>query len=216
MAYTPEEWSWIESEWALRARGRAGLLSPADFLAAKAWEAAGVPAETVVAAMAAFFARRAKARQGGYVALSWLERDVEKVMGLRKALGRGGEMSPPIGGQKSETVQRPGAEEWAGAKEPLRSDPRARALFTEWARLREGAPAAGSPGYLDHLDLVLAARSAFAAACLDALGPRRAGLEGELAARLRAAGIKEGTDMWARAWGHHLDREAIGAWGLGL
>jgi hypothetical protein len=203
MEYSQEEWNWVEAEWAFHCHGRTAFISPEDFRQAKAWAEEGVPAEAVVAAMDSFFARRAKRpRPRAFVALSHLKKDVAKAMAFRQALSRAGE----------EPETRFPA--WESAHGALKADPRAKAAFEAWMRLKAGAPPAESPGYLDHLDRERDARSAFVAIAADALGPSRDALEANLAEKLRAADIKEGTAVWERAWGHHFFKDVCAAWGL--
>jgi hypothetical protein len=123
-------------------------------------------------------------------------------MAFRKALSRAGE----------EPEARLPA--WDSALGALKADPRAKAAFEAWTRLKAGAPPAESPGYLDHLDREREARSAFVAVAADALGPGRDALEAKLAEKLRAADVKEGTAVWKRAWGHHFFKDVCAAWGL--
>jgi hypothetical protein len=193
---------WVEGEWAFHLHGRSAFMSREDFLQLQVWAGAGVPADAIVHAMDAYFTRREKRAKGrSFVALSHLAKDVEKTMKLRSALDRAG--APKDLGA------------WEAVKEPLRSDPRARALFEAWKRLQAGAPQPDSPGFLDHFD---AERKAFRE--LAALAEQRLGAEAEplrlaLTARLAEANLAEGTLVWRRAWDHHWLRMLCETWGIG-
>lgn len=201
MAYTREELDWIEGEWAFHLHGRSAFLSREDFEQVTAWEAEGIPAEAVVAAMDAFFARRAKrARPRAYVALSHLEKDVAKAARLRLALARSAEDGPA-----------PAA---ARLDPRLARDPRLVALHADWQRLKALAPAPDSPAYLDHFDAVQAARQAFLEQAATHLGSGGDGLRLELAARLAEAGIAEGGPVWTRAFRHHWGKMVLEAFGI--
>lgn len=200
MAYSREELDWIEAEWAFHLHGRSAFLSREDFEQVTAWEADGVPAEAVVAAMDAFFARRAKrARPRAYVALAHLEKDVAKAARLRMALAR--------------------SEAGAAAPAPkldarLARDPRLAALHADWLRLKALTPAPDSPAYLDHFDAVQAARQAFIEQAATHLGSGGDGLRLELAARLAEADIAEGGPVWTRAYRHHWGKMVLEAFGI--
>lgn len=201
MAYTREELDWIEAEWALHLHGRSAFLSREDFLQVTAWEAEGVPAEAVVAAMDAYFARRAKrTRPRAYVALEHLGKDVAKAVRLRAALAR--------------SEDGPAAPSPAKLDPRLARDPRAVALFEGWRRLVATTPAPDSPAYLDHHDARLAARQAFLEQAATHLGSGGDGLRLELAARLAAAGIAEGGPVWTRAFRHHWGKMVLEAFGI--
>ncbi len=201
MAFTREELDWIEAEWAFHLHGRSAFLSREDFEQVTAWEAEGIPAEAVVAALDAFFARRAKrARPRAYVALAHLGKDVAKAARLRQALARSAEdgAAPP-----------------AAALDPrLARDPRLVALYGDWQRLRALTPAPDSPAYLDHFDAVQAARQAFIEQAAAHLGSGGDGLRLELAARLAQAGIAEGGPVWTRAYRHHWGKMVLEAFGI--
>ena len=99
MSYTREELDWLEAEWAFHLHGRTAFLSREDFLQLESWAQVGVSAEAVVAAMGAFFERRAKrTRPRAFVALAHLQRDVDKAVKLRQALARAGEAQVPAEG----------------------------------------------------------------------------------------------------------------------
>jgi hypothetical protein len=202
MPFTREELDWIEAEWAYHLHGRSAFLSREDFLQVQAWEGEGATADGIVGAMEAYFTRRA-ARPGArtFVAMSHLSRDVAKAVKLRKALLR---LDAPAGD--------PGA--WEGVKEPLRSDPRARAAFEAWDALKASAPAPDSPGFLDHFDRERAAFRELIALAEARLGPRREPMAAALAARLKESKLLEGTLVWKRAWDHHWARAVSEAWGL--
>jgi hypothetical protein len=203
MEYSPEEWSWVEAEWAFHCHGRTAFISPEDFRQAKAWADEGVPAEVVVAAMDSFFERRAKRpRPRAFVALSHLKKDVAKAMAFRKALNRAGD---------APETHFPA---WDSVRGSLKSDPRAKAAFEAWTRLKSNAPPPESPGYLDHLDSERGAKNAFVAMAAEALGPDRGALEANLKKKLHAADIKEETMVWKRAWEHHFSKDVCAAWGL--
>ena len=212
MSYSREELDWIEAEWAFYLHGRCAFLSREDFAQLQVWDAAGVPAEAVVGAFEAFFARRAKrAGARSFVALSHLERDVEKAVKLRAALRRAeaGTESGAESGSGSGVM-----EGWDRVKEPLGTDPRARLAFEAWKRLRNSPPSPDSPGYLEHFDAERQAHRALVALAEAALGMKTEGMQGELMSRLVESGIKEGTLLWKRAWEHHWSRLVCEAWGI--
>lgn len=191
MSYRREELDWLEAEWAFHLHGRTAFLSREDFLQLEAWAEQGVPAEALVAAMGAYFERRAKrARPRSFVALAHLQRDVDKAVKLRRALIRAGEAPA-------------GAEGWEQVAEALRNDPRARAAHEAWQRLVRAIPAPDHPGYLDAFDAERKALQALLALGAEALGAQAEALRTELAARLKEAGIEEGSLVWRRAWDHH-------------
>jgi hypothetical protein len=201
LAYSREELDWMEAEWAFHLHGRSAFMSREDFLQLQAWAGAGVPADAVVNAMQAYFARREKRAKGrSFVALSHLAKDVAKAARLRTALDRSG--GPGEGGG------------WEAVREPLRADLRARALFAEWRRLRAATPAPDAPGFLDHFD---AERKAFRDLVAQAelrLGPAAGPLREQLAARLAESRLQEGTLVWRRAWDHHWSRLVCEACGI--
>jgi len=202
MAYTREELDWIEAEWAFHLHGRSAFLSREDYLEVTAWEAAGIPADAVVAAMDAYFARRAKrARAKGFVAMTHLAKDVAKAAQLRAALAR------------SEEGVRPAAAPKLDAR--LARDPKVPMLFEAWRRLRATAPAPDHPAYLDHFDALQAARHAFIAQAATHLGADGDGLRLELSERLAGAGIREGSPVWTRAFEHHWGKMVLEAFGIG-
>ena len=202
MTFSREELDWIEAEWAFHLHGRSAFLSREDFVQLQAWDADGVPAEAIVAAMETYFERRAKrARPRSFIALAHLERDVAKAVKLREAL-RKAEPSAATG------------EGWNRVKEPLASDPRARLAFETWRRLQASAPLPDSPGYLEHFDAERQAHRALVALAEAALGPMAEGLKADLAGRLTEAGIPEGTLVWKRAWEHHWSRQVCETWGI--
>jgi hypothetical protein len=202
VAYSREELDWIEAEWAYHLHGRSAFLSREDFQQVRLWEGEGIPAEVVVAAMEVYFTRRAQ-RAGArtFVALSHLARDVAKGLKLRQALGRS-EAPGPVAGA------------WEAVAEPLRAEPRARAAFEAWQRLKASAPPPDAPGFLDHFDAERAAFRDLVALAEARLGPRRDELREALAARLREAHLEEGTLVWKRAWDHHWARVVCEAWGI--
>lgn len=200
LTYTPDEIEWLEREWAYRAFGRAGFMSPEDYRTWKAWEAAAIPMDLVVGALNAYFDRRDKrSRPRTFVALKHLEKDVAKAVKLREALHRAGPELTPVTG-------------WEGVAEPLAARPEARLCFEAWRRARAALPSPEDPGYLARFD---AEREAFAALVQQAeaaLGPEREALAGGLAARLRAAELPEGGPVWQRAWRHHWAKVVLDHW----
>lgn len=202
MPYSREEKDWLEREWAFRAWGRAGLLSAEDYRQVLAWEAAEVPMDLVIAALNAFFDRReARERPRTFVALKHLERDVAKAMKLRQATLRAGPALPAGRG-------------WDQVEPPLREDPEARAAFEAWQRLRDALPSPEAPGYLAHHDRMREARAVLLACAEAALGPAAESLRRDLAQRLEASDMKEGSLVWKRAWSHHWARRVGAAWNL--
>jgi len=203
MEYTPEEWSWVEVEWAFHCHGRTAFISPEDFRQAKEWAEDGIPADVLVVAMDTFFERRAKRpRPRAFVALSHLKKDVAKAMAFRKAINRAGD---------APETHFPA---WDSVQGLLKTDPKAKAAFDAWMRLKQSAPLLESPGYLDYLDTEREARNAFVGLAAAALGPKRTALETNLTEKLHAADVKEGTMVWKRAWEHHFAKDVCAAWGL--
>lgn len=202
MAFTREELDWIEAEWAYHLHGRQAFLSREDFLRLRAWEGEGVPAETLVAAMEAFFARRAQRKNPkSFVALSHLDKDVQKAMSYRRALDRA-EPIPATG---------PG---WEQVREPLRTDPKARTAFEAWSRAKAALPAPDAPGFLDAFDDERKAFRVLVELAAEALGPRIQGIEAEVRERLAQARLQEGTRVHDRAWALHRARLVAEAWNL--
>ena len=202
MPYSREEKDWIEAEWAFQLHGRSAFLSHEDFAQLLAWEAAQIPADAVVAAMETYFARRAKRpRARGFVTLSHLEKDVAKAMTLREVLKRAEPEAVPLEG-------------WDTVKDPLRSDPRARAAWEAWRRWQANPPSPDSPGFLDHHDSERKAFRAFVEGAEAALGPQAEPLRKELQERLEASKLREGTPVWRLAWDHHWSRTVCEAWGV--
>lgn len=201
MGYSRSDWDWLEAEWAFQLHGRSAFLSREDFAALQAWEGDGVPPDAVVAAMEAYFARRAKRpRPRAFVAVAHLDKDVAKVMKFRTALAKAGDAPLAAG--------------WEQVKEPLRSDAGARAAFEAWRRAQAALPLPDSAGFLEAFDAERAAFSALldkAEAALGAeAGPMRAGLR----ARLLDAKIAEDGLVWKRAWSHHWGKAVAEAWDL--
>lgn len=202
MSYTREELDWIEAEWAYHLHGRSAFLSREDFLQLMAWADAGVSADTIVQAMETYFERRAKrAKPRTFVALSHIEKDVTRLIQWQATLRRA-------------EVEAPAVEGWAEVREPLRSDPRARAAFEAWRRLQASAPPPDSPGFLDHFDAERKALGELLRLGEAALGQRTADLTEELRGRLLASKLQEGTFVWKRAWDHHWNRMICEAWGI--
>lgn len=201
MGYSRSDWDWLEAEWAFQLHGRSAFLSREDFAQLQAWEGEGVPAEAVVAAMEAYFARRAKrARPRSFIAVSHLAKDVVKVMKLRTAMARAGD-APVAGG-------------WDKVKEPLRSDPEARVAFEAWRRAQAALPMPDSAGFLEAFDAERAAFGSLLAKAETALGPQAVPLQAELKTRLLDARIPEDGLVWRRAWAHHWGKMVAEAWGL--
>jgi len=203
--YTREELDWVEGEWAFHLHGRAAFMSREDFLQLQVWAGEGVPAEAIVGAMEAYFERRRK-RPGArtFVALSHLAKDVAKAAQLQAALRRAGAGAPE------------GGAEWERVKEPLRSDPRVRALYEAWKRSQAGAPSPDAPGFLDHFDAQRKAFKELAAQAEARLGAEAVPLKAALAGRLAESKLAEGTVVWQRAWDHHWSRIVCEAWGIPL
>jgi hypothetical protein len=202
MAYTREELDWIEAEWAYHLHGRSAFLSREDFARLMAWNGRGVPADAIVSAMEAYFERRARRpRPRAFVALSHLDKDLDKVLKLREALQRAEVEAPDTGG-------------WEAVQEPLRSDPRARSAFEAWRRLQAAAPSPDSPGFLDHFDAERKALAELVGLAEAALGPRAEAISADLRERLAASKLQEDTFVWKRAWDHHWSRLVCEAWGI--
>lgn len=202
MAYSPEELDWIEAEWAFHLHGRSAFLSREDFLQLQTWGAAGIPADAVVAAMEAYFQRRAKrARPKAFIALSHLEKDVQKARKLRQALANAGDEAVDLAG-------------WGKVDVPLREDPHARVAFEAWRQLQASAPAPDSPAYLEHFDAERKALQDLVALAEAAMGPRAEALRETLRLRLAEAKLEPEGLVWRRAWGHHWGKMVLEAWGI--
>lgn len=203
VSYTREELDWIEAEWAFHLHGRSAFLSREDFATLQKWDAAGLPADTLVGCMGAYFERRAKsARPRAFVALAHLDKDVAKALKLRETLARAGVEAPKVQG-------------WEKIKEPLRSDPKAKAAFEAWGRLKVSAPGPDAPGYLDHFDAQQKAHHELVALAEEKLEPGlKATLAQDLETRLKEAQIQPGSIVWKRAWEHHWRLAVCEAWGL--
>ncbi len=201
MAFTRDDWDWLEAEWAFHLHGRSAFLSREDFATLQGWEGEGVPPDAVVAAMETYFARRAKrARARSFVAVSHLDKDVAKVMKLRASLQKAGD-APVQGG-------------WDQVKEPLRGDSGARAAFESWRRAQAALPLPDSAAFLEAFDAERAAFAALLAKAEAALGAQAAPMQAELKARLSEAKIPEDGLVWRRAWAHHWGKLVAEAWGL--
>ncbi len=200
--YTREELDWMEAEWAFHLHGRSAFMSREDFLQLQVWAGEGVPADAIVNAMDAYFARRAKRAQSrSFVAMEHLAKDVAKAVKLRSALDRAGAKLEQAAG-------------WDAVKEPLRSDLRIRALLADWKRLQAAAPAPDSPGFLDHFDAERKLFKELVAQAEARLGAGAEPLRAVLVARLTEARLVEGTLVWRRAWDHHWSRMVCEAWGI--
>lgn len=206
MPYDRADLDWIEAEWAYHLHGRTAFLSREDFLQAQAWAEAGVAAEQVISAMEAYFERRAKrSKAKAFVALSHLEKDVQKAVKLRASLNRAGVEAPGVE-----------AEGWPEVAEPLRSDGRARAAYEAWWRLKATAPGPDSPGFLDHFDAERKAFRELLELAEGALGPQAEALREELRQRLLEAKMVEGGVLWQRAWAHHWAQRVCERWKIPL
>ena len=200
--YAPEVLDWLEAEWAYHLHGRSAFLSREDFLQIKAWAEGGVPAEAIVAAMEAYFQRRAKRpRAKAFIQLSHLEKDVQKARKLRQALAKAGD--GPVEGAA-----------WEGVGAPLRDDPQARLAFETWRQIQGAAPAPDSPAFLEHFDAERKALAALVDRCETALGPRAEGMREALRQRLLEARLEPDSLVWRRAWGHHWGKMVLEAWGI--
>lgn len=201
MAYSPEELDWIEAEWAFHLHGRSAFLSREDFLQLQAWGSQGLPAEAVVAAMEAYFQRRARRkRPKAFIALSHLEKDVQKAGQLRAALARAGEAVAP--------------EEWNQVALPLREDLPARRAFEAWRLMQAATPAPDNPAFLEHFDAERKALQDLVDRAEWALGPRVEPLREALRQRLLEAKLEPEGLIWRRAWSHHWSRMVLGGWGI--
>ncbi len=202
MSYTREELDWIEAEWAYHLHGRSAFLSREDFTQLMTWNGEGIPADAIVSAMETYFERRAKRpKPRTYVALAHLDKDLAKVLKLREALRRA-------------EAEMPSLEGWEAVKEPLRSDPRARAAFEGWRRLQAAAPLPDSPGFLDHFDAERKALAELIKLAETALGPCTEQVAADLRQRLADSKLQEGSFVWKRAWDHHWSRLVCEAWGI--
>lgn len=202
MSYTREELDWMEAEWAFHLHGRQAFMSREDFLQLQVWDGEGIPADAVVGAMEAYFERRAKREKPRtWVALAHLAKDVAKAASLRAAMAKVEGPSGDVSG-------------WEAVREPLRSEPRAKAAFEAWKRLLARAPAPDAPGFLDHFDEERKAYRELLAQAEARLGERAVPLRDSLVARLSEAKLQEGTLVWKRAWDHHWGRMVCEAWGI--
>ena len=202
MPYTREELDWMEAEWAFHLHGRQAFMSREDYLQLQVWNGEGVPAEAVVGAMDAYFQRRAKREKPRtWVALAHLAKDVAKAAKLRAALDK---VEGPTGDVSA----------WAAVKEPLRSDPKARAAFEAWKRYQAKAPSPDAPGFLDHYDEERRLFKELMALAEGGLKHQAQALREALAARLAEAKLQEGTLVWKRAWDHHWNRVICDTWGI--
>lgn len=202
MPYTREELDWMEAEWAFHLHGRQAFMSREDFLQLQVWDGEGIPADAVVGAMEAYFERRAKREKPRtWVALAHLAKDVARAAKLRAAMGRADGPSGDVSG-------------WEAVKEPLRSDPRAKAAFEAWKRFQAAAPPPDSPGFLDHFDQARKLHKELLALAEARLGSRVEPLKETLMARLAESKLQEGTLVWKRAWDHHWSRAVCDAWGM--
>ncbi len=201
MPWSREDIEWLEREWAYRAFGRAGLMSPEDFQTWKGWEKESIPVDLVVSALNAYFDRRDKrARPRTFVALKHIVKDVEKGVKLRESLHRAG----------PELV----TEGWDAVAPSLRSNEQARSAFEAWRRARAALPDPTDPNYLDRFDEERQAHSALVAQAESALGVQAEGLRDDLRSRLVAAQLEEGGPLWTRAWKHHWAKVVLDHFGV--
>lgn len=202
MTWSPEDVDWLEREWAYRAHGRAGFMSPEDFQAWRGWEAEGLSVDLVVGALNAYFDRRDKrARPRTFVALKHIAKDVEKASKLQEALRRAGPALEP-------------SADWDSVAPPLREDGQARSLFQAWRRASAALPEPTDPAYLERFDEVREALSRLAAQAERCLGHEAEELRGQLRQRLLDAELKEDGPLWARAWRHHWTKAVLGRFGI--
>ncbi|MBS1765826.1 MAG: hypothetical protein JST05_00265 [Acidobacteria bacterium] len=201
MGFSRNDWDWLEGEWAFHLHGRSAFLSREDFATLQGWEGEGIPPDAIVAAMEAYFARRAKRpRPRAFVAVAHLDKDVAKVVKLRAALVKAGD-APAMGG-------------WDEVKEPLRSDAAARACFEAWRRAQAALPLPDSAGFLEAFDAERGAFAALMERAEAALGGEAEPLRASLRERLLDAKIAEDGLVWRRAWSHHWGKMVAEAWGL--
>jgi hypothetical protein len=202
VTYSREELDWIEAEWALHLHGRQAFLSREDYQQVQEWEAMGVPTDLIVQALGSFFERRAKrAHPRAFVALSQVAKDVAKAMKLRESLLRAGPAPAAATG-------------WKEVREPLRSEPRARAAFEAWAAQKAASPAPDAPGFLEHFDQEREAFLRLLELATEALGSAAEELRAGLRTRLAEAKLEEGSSLWKRAWNHHWGRVVCETWGI--
>lgn len=202
MAYSREEWDWMEAEWAFHLHGRSAFLSSEDFRQLQVWEGEGVPAEIIVNAMGAYFERRAKRpRPRSFVKVDHIVKDVAKGLKLREALHRSDAPTADLGA-------------WTGVSEPLRSDPKARIAFETWQRLKASAPSPDAPGFLDHFDAERSARRSLLKLAEALLGHETETLRKELEERLLEAQLKPESLVWTRAFQHHWELRIAEAFGI--
>lgn len=196
MAWSRQDIEWLEREWAYRAFGRAGLMSPEDFQTWRAWEEAGVPVEVVVSALNAYFDRRAqRARPRTFVALKHVAKDVEKAMKLRESLRRAGPASAHLG--------------WEGVVPPAQGDALCREAFEAWRRAKAAVPDPTDAQFLDRYDAERAAHGVLVAHAETLLGTAAASLREDLRRRLTEAQLQEQGPLWARAWKHHWSKVVL-------
>jgi len=202
MPFSREELDWMEAEWAFHLHGRQAFMSREDYLQLQVWDGEGIPAEAVVGAMDAYFERRAKrAKPRTWVALAHLAKDVAKAAQLRAALDKAEGPSGDVSG-------------WEAVREPLRSEPRAKAAYEAWKRYQAKAPAPDSPGFLDHFDEARRLFRELMALAEARLGEAAEPLRAALAARLAESKLQEGTLVWKRAWDHHWQSTICEHWGI--
>jgi cell division septation protein DedD len=120
---------------------------------------------------------------------------------LRESLVRAGPAAAPVSG-------------WSEVKEPLRSDPRAKAAFEAWAACKASSPSPDAPGFLEHFDREREAYRRLVDLAALALGGSAQELSARLRGRLSAAKLEEGGALWKRAWSHHWGRLVCETWGI--
>ncbi len=202
MAYSPEEWEWLEAEWAFHLHGRSAFLSSDDFRQLQLWEGEGVSAEIIINAMGAYFERRAKRpRPRSFVKVEHIAKDVAKGLKLREALHRGEAPKADMAA-------------WSNVSEPLRSDPKARLAFETWQRLKASTPSPDAPGFLDHFDAERSARKALLTLAETMLGHQAEPIRKGLEERLLEAQLKPGSLVWTRAFQHHWELRIAESFGI--
>lgn len=205
MPYTRQEYDWIEAEWAYHLFGRTAFLSVEDFSQIEGWDAQSIPADVIISAMDIYFKRRAtKPRPRSFLALEYLQKDIDRLTQLRRALDlHRGESSP-----QDKTL-------WDSVKPPMKEDPKAINLFTLWSESRSMVPSAESTHYIEAIARVKAARTnlvAYAQSLL--MTERRETLNGELIERLKASQLIPETPVWNLAFTHHWAIAILAEWSL--
>lgn len=130
---TPDDHAYfrvLEEEF-LRLRGKATLLSAADWQVAQGWHRAGIPIEIVVQVMEALFARAREKRKRTISSLSYFKAAVESAWEEVESLSAGGRKERLEPFRVDERLRRlagslgaalPGRERWAAAIEALHGE----------------------------------------------------------------------------------------------